>query len=162
VLVAALAALAVSVILYYGHFGDTYRTEFARLGQETATGAAEAGGRGILTRMASVPRYLQSYLGLPALALAGAGGWQLWRRAARDRLTLAVSAWVVSCLMFLAVGVLTPVDMRYYLASIPVVAILSAAGASSLWSAAGPSRWAAGMLLVWVIWSGTRTWWSAF
>ena len=44
-------AAALAVALYYAHFLDTYRTEFARIGRETAPAAPDAGGRGIATRL---------------------------------------------------------------------------------------------------------------
>ena len=67
-------------VVYYAHFMETYRTEFARIGGETAAAAPDAGGRGIVERLASVPRYLQLYFGAPVLALAAWGGAWLWRR----------------------------------------------------------------------------------
>lgn len=161
VLVAAVAALVLSVGLYYGHFGDTYRTEIARLGAETAAAAPDAGGRGIGARLGSVPRYLNEYLGLPGLALASIGAWRLWRQGARDRLTLSAAAWGTSCALFLALGILTPLDMRYYLASIPVVAVAGAAGASTLWAGGGAGRGIAAILLMWAVSVGVATWWSA-
>ena len=66
VAVAALAALIASVGLYYGHFGETYRTELARIGSETASSAPDAGGRTPMDRLADVPRYLQLYFDHPA------------------------------------------------------------------------------------------------
>ena len=154
--VAAMAALVLSVVLYYGHFGGTYRAELARIGTETAS-AAPDGGRGIAARFASVPEYLRMYLGIPALALAAVGGWALARRPGRDRLVLSTAAWVLSCVLFLALGILTPVDMRYYLASIPVVAVAGGTGASILWSRRGPFRLAAAVLIAGVVWIGGTT-----
>jgi hypothetical protein len=160
VLVAAGAALAISIGVYYGHFGETYQTELARIGTETATAAPDAGGRGIITRLGSVPRYLNEYLGLPALVLASTGAWRLWRQGARDRLSLSAAAWGISCALFLALGILTPVDMRYYLASIPAVAVAAAAGASALWAESGTGRALAAILLVWAVTIGVATWWQ--
>jgi hypothetical protein len=157
---AAAAACLLSIALYYGHFLETYRSEFARIGAETASAAADAGGRGIGARLATVPRYLHEYLGAPALMLAAAGGWHLRKRHVADRLTLSIAGWAVACALFLLIGVLTPVDMRYYLASIPAVAISAAVGASALWSGGRDPRLAAGLLLAWVVWTGIRTWWT--
>ncbi len=81
VLLAAIAAAVIAVVVYYAHFVDVYRTELARIGGETATAAPDAGGRGILDRLTSVPRYLQLYFGVPSLALAAWGAALLWRRA---------------------------------------------------------------------------------
>ena len=62
---AAIAAVVIAVVVYYAHFLDTYRTELARIGGETAAAAPDAGGRGIGDRLASVPRYLQLVLRRP-------------------------------------------------------------------------------------------------
>jgi hypothetical protein len=162
VLAATLLALVLAVVLYYAHFGETYRAEFARISAETATAAPDAGGRSLAGRAWSVPRYVGSYLGFAALALAMFGGWDLHRRAARDRLTLATAAWALSCLVFLALGIVTPVDMRYYLASVPAVALAGAAGVSALWRRPGAARCIALALLVAVCWSGVITWYRTF
>ncbi len=158
---ALLVALILSVALYYGHFIDTYRTELARIGTETATAAPDAGGRGISARLLAVPRYLGLYYGWGMLALAAWGGWRMWRLGLPDRLTLTLAAWTLSCLAFLALGVLTPVDMRYYLAAIPVVAIAAAIGASAGWTAGGASRVVSALLLAWCVFTGVHNWWSA-
>lgn len=154
VLVAAVAALAIAVALYYGHFGETYRAEFARIGAETAQNAPDAGGRTAMDRLTSVPRHLRLYLGVPALLLACTGVWSLVVRGGRDRLTLAILGWAAACLSFMVLGILTPVDMRYYLASIPAVAIAGAAGASWMWGRGGKYRAAAVALLAWAAVTG--------
>ena len=160
VILAAAASVAVSVAIYYAHFGDTYRSELARIGAETAAAASDAGGRGIGARAASVPRYLHLYFGIPALALAVWGAARLWQRRARDRVTLSAAGWLIACLLFLIVGILTPVDMRYYLAAIPAVAVVAAVGASIAWSSGAEQRAVAAVLLVWTIAGAVRFWWS--
>jgi hypothetical protein len=162
VVVATAVALVLSVIIYYSHFGDTYRSEFARIGSETATAAPDAGGRGISQRLGIVPYYVEQYFGVAVLLLAAIGARQMWTAGRRDRLTLATAGWALSCLLFLGLGILTPVDMRYYLASIPAIAIMAAYGASSLWSRGGPARGVAVALLGWSIWAGTSFWLSVF
>jgi hypothetical protein len=160
--VATAVALVLAVVVYYSHFGDTYRSEFARIGTETATAAPDAGGRGISQRLAIVPYYVEQYFGIAVLLLAAIGARQMWTAGRRDRLTLATAGWALSCLLFLGLGILTPVDMRYYLASIPAIAIMAAYGASSLWSRGGPARGVAVALLGWSIWAGTSFWLSVF
>lgn len=154
VLLAAVAALIIAVAVYYAHFGETYRAEFARISDETARNAPDAGGRTVMDRLADVPRHVGLYLGVPALLLAAAGGWSLFVRGARDRLTLAILGWTVACVAFLILGILTPVDMRYYLASIPALALSGAAGASWLWGRGGGYRFAALALLAWTAVTG--------
>jgi hypothetical protein len=161
VAVATLVATVLAIGLYYAHFGDTYRAEFSRIRTETVSAAPDAGGRDLAMRARSVPGYLRSYLGLGALMLATFGAWDLYRRGARDRLTLATAGWALSCLAFLIIGVLTPVDMRYYLASIPAIAIAAASGASALWRQR-PTRTVAVALLILICWGGAVTWYRTF
>ena len=161
VVVATLLATVLAIGVYYAHFGETYRAEFSRIRTETVSAAPDAGGRDIATRARSVPRYLGSYLGLGALLLATFGTQDLYRRGMRDRLTLATAGWALSCLAFLAIGILTPVDMRYYLASVPAVAIAGAAGASALWRQR-PARAGAIALLIVICWGGVITWYTTF
>jgi hypothetical protein len=158
IVVATLVAAAVAVLLYYAHFMDTYRTELARIGAETATRAPDAGGRTITVRTLLLPYYLNTYLGAPALLLAAWGALSLWRRGARDRLALAVAGWAGTCIAFLLLGVLTPVDTRYYLASLPAVAIAAAVGASDGWERGGASRAGAAVLVSWVVYKGVANW----
>ena len=104
-----------------------------------------------MDRLASVPRYVRLYFGIPIILLAVAGGWRLYVRGARDRATLATLGWTAACMIFLVIGIVTPVDMRHYLAAIPAFAVAGGAGASWLWTAgtdldrspSGCSRWAA-------------------
>ena len=50
--------------------------------------------------------------------------------------------------------------MRYYLASIPVVALVAGLGASAAWSAGGSARAVAGALLAWALLEGVFGWWA--
>jgi hypothetical protein len=156
VAVASLAAIAV----YYSHFIDTYRTEWGRIRVETATAAPDAGGREITTRLISVPRYLLIYFGPPVLALAAWGTVVGWRRLGRSPLMLAVSGWLLACLFFLVIGIVTPVDMRHYLAAIPALAIAAGIGAADGWFAGGTRRATSVALLAAAIAIGLFTWWN--
>jgi len=158
VLIAGSLAILLAIALYYAHFLETYRTELSRIGGETAAAAPDAGGRGIGSRLAAVPMYLRIYYGIPALALALWGAASLWHRAARDRTTLACTGWSLACLLFLIVGILTPVDMRYYLAAIPVVAAAGALAAAFAWTSPGPRRIIALILLGWAAVVGVTAW----
>ena len=160
VLLATIAAAVIAVVVYYAHFVEVYRTELARIGGETATAAPDAGGRGIMERLGSVPRYLQLYFGVPSLALAAWGAVLLWRRGARDRTSLAMAGWLLTCGLFLVLGILTPVDMRYYLAAIPAIALFAAAGAAIAWTSSGPPRAVALALLAGTVFLALRSWWS--
>lgn len=154
VLIAAVAAVILAVALYYAHFGETYRSEFARITAETASNAPDAGGRTALDRLASVPRYVRLYFGIPLILLAALGAWRLYVRGARDRGTLATLGWTAACGIFLVIGIITPVDMRHYLALIPALAVAASAGASWLWTTGPRHRAAAVGLLAWAAVTG--------
>jgi hypothetical protein len=144
----ATVAAFVAFALYYRHFGEIYRAEWTRISAETAANAPDAGGRTAVDRLVDVPRQLNLMFGLPVLFLTAIGVFHLVARSARDRLALTLLGWTVSCVMFFIIGVITPVDMRYYLAAIPAVAIAAAAGASWMWTTGGTGRGAALVLLV--------------
>lgn len=164
--IATMAAAVLAVVLYYAHFMDTYRAEFARIGHETATAASDAGGRTIGDRFKAVPYNVSAYIGAPVMLFALLGAVELSRRRAHDRLILTLAGWALSCVAFLALGILTPVDMRYYLAAVPVIAIAAAYGAAWAWKEGWPLhrtlwRVTAAVFLVATISMGFHNWWHA-
>ena len=154
VLIAVSIAAVLAVAIYYRHFGDVYRAEWTRISAETVSNAPDAGGRTPMARLAAVPLLLWLMYGVPMLALAVIGACRLAVRSPADRLTLALFGWTASCAIFFAIGIATPVDMRYYLAAIPAVAIAAAAGASWMWTAGTAARAAAGVMLAWALYIG--------
>ena len=154
-------ATVVSVVGYYAHFGEVYWSQLTRIASEVATtgaGPVDAGGRTIAERVTAVPLYLRAYFGWPPLLLAVAGTWRLVRSGTRDRLGLALAGWGLSCVLFLIVGLLTPVDMRYYLAAIPAIAVVAGLASSQGWRAGGTPRLLIVGLLAWTAWVGIREW----
>ena len=158
IVVATVSAAAAAVLLYYGHFMDTYRVEFARIGHETATAAAAAGNRTIGDRARAVGWGLSTNLGWPLLALTVLGGWSRGHWHAPDRLALSIGGWLAACGLFLIIGVLTPVDMRYYLAAVPALAVAAAAGAATAWTNGSGWRLASVALLGWTVVIGVNNW----
>jgi hypothetical protein len=173
--VATAVAAIVSVVVYYGWFVNTYRAEFARIGRETVTAAPAAGGRTIGDRLRFVPYAVGINIGAPVLLFAFLGAAELARQrvpglstvasATADRLTLTLGGWLTSCFAFLVLGILTPVDMRYYLAALPVLAIGAGFGAAWAWEDGGPLhrrvwRLAAAIFLAATISAGFHHWWS--
>jgi hypothetical protein len=173
VLVAALAAVA----LYWAHFGDTYRT-LARVRAETSASAPSAPGaplgtRSVPARVGDALRLGTHELGWPILLLAAVGAWRSFATARRDRVTLAVVAWMAAYVVFLAVGTMAPVSGSYEryaaefigrvdLAVYPAVVLLGAAGAAWLWrinrtgrlvALAALAMVAAGAAEQWSIWT---------
>ena len=163
---ATAGAALLAIVVYYAHFMDTYRTELARIGHETVTAAPAAGGRTIGDRLRLVPYSLGIYFGAPVLVLALVGAAELALKYGTDRLTLAVMGWTLSCLAFLLIGILTPVDMRHYLAAVPAVAIVAGYGAAWAWReswAPHPTlfRAAAAVVLAGAIYAAFHNWWNA-
>jgi hypothetical protein len=76
--------------------------------------------------MMAVPGYVGKYLGWPLVVGAALGGLRLARSRRRDPLTLLLAASVAACIMFLVIGVLSPLDLRYYLAVAPTLDVLAA------------------------------------
>jgi hypothetical protein len=110
-----------------------------------------------------VPYGIRISIGTPVVLLALAGAVDMARRR-RDRLSLALGGWLLACGLFLVLGVLTPVDMRYYLAALPAIAVAAAAGAAWAWQGwpAYPrlSRAGAAALLAAAVSIGVRGWWQ--
>jgi hypothetical protein len=159
--IATALAAAAAVLVYYSHFVDTYQTEFARISASTASGSVDVRGRGVGARLLSVPYNFRANFGTPALLLAAGGTIHLWRKGVRDRLGLSLGGWALACLAFLLLGVITPVDMRYYLASLPAVAIVSAVAFSEGWQRGGSSRALVLGLASWAAWIAVRHWLGA-
>ena len=154
-------AIVLAVVSYYAYYLETYRTQLSRIATETATGAPDAAGRGILARLLGVPRDLYVHVGIPTLILTAWGARALWRDWRSDRLTLSILGWTLACAVFLVIGIATPAQMRYYLASIPVFAVVAGLGASAGWSVGGSQRAVTAALLAWGLVEGVRGWWLA-
>jgi hypothetical protein len=157
--VALTFAVVSATLLYYGHFVDTYRSEWARISAETVSAAPDAGGRGVAARFAAVPYYMNNYIAPPVLVLA-IWGVAAGARTASPRLIRAIVGWLLACVLFLVIGILTPVDMRHYLAAIPALAAAGGLAAASAWQAGGLRRAGAVLLVGWAVWIGVRTWWN--
>jgi hypothetical protein len=100
-------------------------------------------------------RFLVLNYGWAALALALAGAVAAIRRGWREGWTLVVMALGLVVLMFLALGALTPVELRANLAAQPVVASLAALGTTWLWGTKRlVLRVVAVAALAWTVWLG--------
>jgi len=151
-----LIAGGLAYVLYYREFGETYQRIFAGVfGGSTAHMAhtaatapltlpiqrAEAhqtvcvpGWPALRQRTLAVPGYVHKYLGFTETALAISGAVLLLRRRPIDAWTIVLFAWLATCAAFLIVGLLTPLDLRYYLAASPAVAVLASVALHQLLS----------------------------
>jgi hypothetical protein len=156
--VATLVAAIVAFVLYYAWFPAVYLRELGRVASETATQASAQPGASFGTRLALIPDLAGSYFGWPAVAAASIGAWRLSQGAEPPRLTLLLLAWAGTCLLFMAIGVLTPVEMRYHFAAFPAVALAAAYGSSWAWRGRLPLRIGATLALGAATWVGVRQW----
>jgi hypothetical protein len=183
-LLALVAAVAIAITTYYGHFGDVYLKALRVRGGEAPIAAqaqappnetpradlaaeGRARGTGLGVRTAGSLRLVAESLGWPILLMAVAGLWRVSRQA-RDALVLALCAWGVAFVVFLGVG-LMPVESqfeRYSLefvsrvayAACPAAAILAGAGAAWGWRSGWALRAVSVVLLTLAMIVGLRQW----
>lgn len=181
----AIAAAIFSVAIYYGQFGEVYRSLGRVSGHATAVagrasepvsplpGVLPRGGPTPSTgiRIATAADVGLEAVGWPIVLLALGGTARMAWADSRNRLTLAVLAWAAAAAVLLAAAVLMPVEDRFYRYNVefiarvfyvgwPAVVVLAAAGASWSWRA-GPIGRAASIILVSAaVWLGALRWWS--
>jgi hypothetical protein len=151
VFAAAMLAAVLAVGMYWGHFADTYRT-LARVRAEAPVATVvSAHAASFATRLGGALRLGYVDVGWPLLVFGLVGAWRVVAERRRDRLTLAIAAWTVAYLVFLAVAVLAPVNEGYEryaaefvgrvdLAVYPGLVALAALGATWLWRAGVSGR----------------------
>jgi hypothetical protein len=149
---ALVVAALFAIVVYYGHFGDAYRTAARVRAQAPATapGAAETvGAASIGSKIVEAADLSVEAVGWPILLLGAAGAGWAWRR--RDRLTLGIAAWMITFAVFTTSVVLMPVERsfqryaaefisRVTLSTYPAMVILAGAGAAGLWREKGMAR----------------------
>ena len=165
-------AAVISIVVYYGHFGEAYRSaaavRAAPAPTENVSGRDPATDAPATSRSASVSlpakiseagRLTVAAIGWPMMLLALAGGVPLWWRGFKDRLSLAIAAMVITFAVLTLAVVLTPVERsfqryaaefitRITLATYPAAVILAGLGAAATWRAGWAGRVVAGALLV--------------
>jgi hypothetical protein len=71
---------------------------------------------------------------------------------------LLLVGWAGICVVFLGVGILTPVEMRYHFAAFPALAIAAGFACSWAWRGGAAARVAVSALLVFGVWDGIAQW----
>lgn len=175
VLLVAVAACVLSTAIYWGHFGDVYGAQLARMrapvSARPAAGAPSLGRTALPLQQRIEQAVVQTVdnVGWPVLLLAIVGGWRLKVEGARDRLGLVICAWGAVCLAFVAFSVLSAGDRTYQQdasefigrvehATMPAAILLAARGAVWGWRGGVALRVASGALLLAAVWSGSRAW----
>jgi hypothetical protein len=183
VFTAGLVAFALAVGLYYAHFGSVYRPhiEQARAAilslSHTDAEAPRPAGQSPTGEPARRPPLelgvkgawdqTRGSLGWPIIILAMAGAVRLAQRRKVDPLVLGLSAWLVSCAIFLGWSIVRTVEPRYVqdawefigrveLATSPAAAVLAAAGAVSIWRMGRPLRVVSAALVCGAAWVAAR------
>ena len=146
-------------VLYYAWFPAVYlqRAGPGRVGNgDTGVGSTSALRLAHASR--PIPDLAGSYFGWPAVAAAVSGRGVLSRGTEPRALDVA-AAWLGSgrALVFLVIGVLTPVEMRYHFAAFPAVALAAAYGSSWAWRGRLPLRIGATLVLGAATWVGVQT-----
>jgi hypothetical protein len=159
IVAAVLVAAVFSVAIYYGHFGDAYRSALRVRATSSAPapprpGAPPAPPASLAEKSAEAARLSVAAVGWPMFLLAIPGAAGLLRVRRSDRLTYAVYAWMITYAVFVLSVVVMPVDRsfqryaaefisRVTLATHPAVVVLAAAGACWLWRLGTAGRAAA-------------------
>jgi hypothetical protein len=160
-LVAAAVSIGFVIVVYYAYFMDVYREAFTRIAAETGHATAAAGGRTPLTRLLDVPRQVRLAIGIPAALLAVLGAVRAVADRGRSPIGRLVAAWLAACLMFLLVGIVTPVDLRHLLAALPIVGVLGAVACADGWRSGGIARIAVVAGIAWMVWVAAVSWMGA-
>jgi hypothetical protein len=157
VVVATASAAAVAIALYYAWFPSVYVSELGRAASASVSGAA-APAAPLGARLARAAWFGNIYFGWPAAATAAIGAWRLARYGSSPRLMLLLVGWAGICVVFLGVGILTPVEMRYHFAAFPALAIAAGFACSWAWRGGAAARVAVSALLVFGVWDGIAQW----
>jgi hypothetical protein len=173
VLAATTMAAVLAGVLYYGHFGDAYRT-LARVRSEAAVAGATPADAAVPTpapvRVARALTITARDMGWPILALAAIGAFRL-RTARRDPLTLMLGAMTIAYVIFTAFGAIVPVSAgferqaaeflsRVNLATYPGAVIAAAYGAAWMLRDGLAARLAAIALIGLGVAAASREWYS--
>lgn len=168
---ALVAAVALSTVLYYGHFGDAFRSAArVRATPASSIGTAPAPATpSVPSKFMNAATFSVESVGWPIvlLAIPGVVAWR--RRGWRDRLGLAIAALTVTFGLFTLAVVVVPVGQsfnryavefisRVTLATYPAIVIWAALGAAWAWRARGLARIASLVAMAAALFVAARAW----
>jgi hypothetical protein len=156
---ATIAAGLIALVVYYGWFPALYARELSRVVAESGTHLASAAPDSpISSRLALIPTLAGEYLGWPALIAAAVGAWRIRVDVQDPRLAWLLAGWAGACVLFLFLGVVTPVQMRTHFALFPAMAVSAAFGCLWAWRGSLPLRVGAMIIMGTAAWVGIRQW----
>jgi hypothetical protein len=159
VLAALITAAALSYVVYYSHFHDTYRKTVEQLASGEGAGEARSLAAPIAVKARRWAFEMETGFGWPLLLAAVAGLVSLARTRPVNGLTLVFAAWAGTWAAFAALGVFTAIEMRANLAAAPLMFALAAFGLGSIaTSRVRAVRAIAYVLAAAIAWSGLQTW----
>jgi hypothetical protein len=160
---AGAAAALVAVAVYYAWFPAVYARELTRIAAASGTGiAAATPDLTIGTRIRLAPQLALDYLGWPALIMAAVGIWRMAAERVDRTLRDLIAAWTASCIAFLLLGIVTPVQMRAYFALFPAIAIAAAFGSAWAWRRSATARASVIAIGAFALWLGVSQWIELF
>jgi hypothetical protein len=161
--VAGAAAAVFALVTYYAWFPTVYAREFTRIAAASGTAISRASPNlPMSARIMQVPELALDYLGWPALVIGAIGFWRLAVDRVNPMVGWLIAAWVGSCVAFLLVGIVTPVQMRTYFALFPAFAVAAAFG--SVWAWRHNLVLRAGLVAIatFALWLGVKQWTELF
>jgi hypothetical protein len=155
--VAALAATTAAIVLYYAWFPAIYVSELDRVASVVAERAIDDEST-FARRFASLGTAPVRFFAWPAMLAAAVGIWRLRRDLAPVRLTLLLAGLALACLLFIGLGLVTPINLRTHLAAAPAVAVLAAMGCVWAFRSHWALRTAAALAVMAGCWAGAEIW----
>jgi hypothetical protein len=126
-----LAAAAVSYVVYYAHFHEVYRATLERVADRDGADDERSMAAPVVVKADRWQRLVRAEFGWPALVCAIAGAVWLARERRRP-VAMVLAGWGLAWLIFSALGVVTPIEMRANLAAAPFVLALASYGLGTL------------------------------
>jgi hypothetical protein len=182
---AFVAAMALAIVVYWGHFGDVYAAQWQKMRAPvtaarstpiatpgTASEASAAAAPAPLgDRMSGAARQTVENIGWPVLFLAAIGVWRFVAERSRDRVTIVLASWAVVWIVFVLFSVSWSSDRKYQQdawefigrvehATLPVAAVAAARGAMWAWRRGPLWRAVSCVALLWAVEVGVSAWLS--
>jgi hypothetical protein len=152
-----IVAGGLSYAVYYSHFHPVYRATIDRIVAGDGADEERSMAAPLGVKAARWQRLTLQEFGWPALMAAAAGAVWLVRRG-RQPASIVIAGWAIGWLVFAALGIATPVQMRANLAAAPLVLILASCAIGALADASRLGAAVATGLGLAMAWDGFTRW----